>query len=239
MHLDVAGHPSTADLERLARSAVKLLGPAIVIRAADLAPEGFDARFSARWRRYRYVVDTRRGGDPFTAGQIWRVPAGLDLEAMRLGGDALLGEHDFAAFCRAPDAPGATTVRTVLDTRWDDLGGGLLRFEITATAFCQNMVRSIVGHLVDIGRGRRSAGDVLGVLRSRDRSKAGLVAPPEGLCLMEVGYPDGWSMDDGHHDWWRIPHTFLTSATDTRSRPPSTGAHPRPDPLPSPTSLTR
>jgi tRNA pseudouridine38-40 synthase len=218
VHLDVGGAPTGADLERLRRSSVKLLGPAISVRRADLAPAGFDARFSARWRRYRYVVDTRPVGDPFTTGTAWRVGVPLDLDAMRLAADAVLGEHDFAAFCRAPDAPGATTVRTVLDTRWEALGGGLVRFEITATAFCQNMVRSLVGHLVEVGRGRRRAGDVLGVLRSGDRRRAGPVAPPHGLCLLEVGYPDGWSMDDGHADWSQLPHMFLTSAGDTRRR---------------------
>lgn len=222
-HLDVTGEVGPQELERLRRSSVKLLGPAIVVRAAAGAPEGFDARFSAQWRRYRYVVDTRAVADPFTVGQLWRVGVDLDTDAMRLAADALLGEHDFAAFCKAPE-PGASTVRRVLDTRWDDLGGGLLRFEITATAFCQNMVRSLVGHLVDIGRRRRLAGDLLGVLRSRDRRLAGPVAPPEGLCLIEVGYPGAMQVFhgvvggpvEGHDDWSRLPHMFLTRGADTR-----------------------
>ena len=79
-------------------------------------------------------------------------------------------------------------MRRVLEAGWDDLGDGRLRFEIRANAFCHQMVRSIVGLLVDVGLGRRKPGEVLGVLRARDRSLAGQPAPPHGLCLWEVGY---------------------------------------------------
>jgi tRNA pseudouridine38-40 synthase len=106
---------------------------------------------------------------------------------LRLGADPFLGEHDFASFCRAGPA-GSTTMRRVLDSRWVDVGDGVLRYEIRATAFCWQMVRSIVGTLVDVGIGKLTPGDVLRILRARDRAAAGRVAPPEGLCLWEVGY---------------------------------------------------
>src|SRR5262249_28633144 len=114
-----------------------------------------------------------------------------------------VGEHDFTSFCRAPKvaegAPPATLVRRVLEVGWEADPTGVLRFEIRANAFCHQMVRSILGLLVDVGRGRRRAGDGLAVLRGRERAvvrakaRAGVgnIAPPHGLCRWAVGYPDG------------------------------------------------
>ena len=188
------------DLERLQRSVNGLCKPAIVVRAAEVAPDGFDARFSATWRRYRYTVLNRPVPDPFRARTAWLVTEPLDLALLRLACDPLLGEHDFASFCRAPRvpdaAPPATLVRRVVEAGWRDVGDDVLRFEIRANAFCHQMVRSLVGLLVDVGRGRRRAGDVLTVLRARDRSHLGNIAPPTGLCLWEVGYPDGFGSAD-------------------------------------------
>ena len=177
------------DLERVVRSLNGLLGPAIVVRGADVAPASFDARFSASWRRYRYSVLNTPTGDPFLAGVTWHVPDPLDLSVMRLASDAFVGAHDFAAFCKAadPTVRGATTERVVTDTRWVETGSGVVQFEITALAFCQQMVRSIVGFLVEVGRGRQSAGSVLETLAARRRLPA--LAPAHGLCLWEVGYP--------------------------------------------------
>ena len=179
------------DLGRVQRSVNALCGPAIVVRAAEVVADDFDARFSALWRRYRYTILNRATPDPFLAPTSWHVPVPLVLETMRLGIDPLIGEHDFSALCRRPRAePGAqvSLVRRVLDARWDALDEGVLRFEIRANAFCQQMVRSIVGLLVDVGRGRRRAGEIRGLLAARDRTAVGTVAPPHGLCLWEVGY---------------------------------------------------
>jgi len=188
--------PAGADLARLQRSVNRLLRPAVVVRVAEWAPEGFDARFSARWRRYRYTIFNRPVPDPFLARTAWHVPEPLDLAALRLGADPLVGEHDFSSFCRArrvrEGVPAATLVRRVTDVGWETAPSGVLRFEIRANAFCHQMVRSIVGLLVDVGRGRRRAGDVLAVLRARDRAGVGNIAPPHGLCLWDVGYPDGF-----------------------------------------------
>lgn len=185
--------PAGADLARLERSLNGLCGPHVVVRDARFVADDFDARFSALWRHYRYTVLNTRWPDPLLAPTVWHVPAPLDLGAMRLGCDAFIGEHDFASFCRRPpalaDGSPASLVRRILSAEWHDLGGGRLAFDIRATAFCHQMVRSITGTLVDVGLGRRRAGELLGVLRARDRAAAGTVAPPQGLCLTEVGYP--------------------------------------------------
>jgi tRNA pseudouridine38-40 synthase len=191
VHVDVPatvadGPVAPADLQR---RLVRLLSPAIVVRSLTVAPEGFDARRSARWRHYRYTVLNDTLPDPFLDGQVWLVRVPLDLRAMQLACDPLIGEHDFTSFCRRAD-PDESLVRRVLDARWVDLGDRKLRFDIQATSFCQQMVRSLVGTLVDVGAGRRRAGEMTATLRARDRTAAGPVAPPEGLCLWEVGYPD-------------------------------------------------
>ena len=176
------------DAWRLQKSLNGILAPEIVIRSAELVAPGFDARRSAMWRSYRYTLVNRPVPDPFLARYAWWVPGSLELVAMRAAADAFVGEHDFAAFCRA-GPEGTTTVRRVLDSRWLDEGDGLLRYEIRAHAFCWQMVRSIVGTLVDVGTGSRRAGEVMGMLRSKDRAAAGKLAPAQGLCLWEVGYP--------------------------------------------------
>ncbi len=141
-----------------------------------------------KWRRYRYMIVNRPEPDPFLARYSWWVPEPLDLSLLRLAADPFVGEHDFAAFCRRGPA-GSTTVRRVLDSRWlpcpDD---GVLRYEIRAAAFCWQMVRSIVGTIVDAGGGRRRPGEILGTLRRGDRSAAGQLAPAQGLVLHDVGY---------------------------------------------------
>jgi tRNA pseudouridine38-40 synthase len=111
------------------------------------------------------------------------VAAPLDLTAMRLACDALYGEHDFSSFCRRPSLDGASLVRVVRHADWLDLGDGIVRFEIEASSFCQQMVRSIVGTLVDVGRGKRKAGEMAAVVQARSRAAAGQLAPPHGLCL--------------------------------------------------------
>lgn len=175
------------DPDRLAHRLTRRLGPEVVVRDAQVVDPGFDARHSAVARTYRYSVVNRPAPDPFLARYAWWVPEPLDLARLRLGADPFVGEHDFAAFCRrGPE--GTTTVRRVLRSHWDVLDGGVLRYEIRAPAFCWQMVRSLVGTLVEIGQGRLTPGDVLTILRSRDRARAGRLAPPHGLCLWHVEY---------------------------------------------------
>ena len=172
---------------RVLRGVNSMLGPEVVARSCERAPEGFDARHSARWRHYRYTIVNRPVPDPFRDRFTWWIPDPLDLHALRLAADPIVGEHDFASFCRrGPE--GSTTVRRVLESRWIDEGDGVLRYEIRASAFCWQMVRSVVGTLVEAGIGRKKPGEVLAILRAGDRAAAGQLAPPRGLCLWEVGY---------------------------------------------------
>ncbi len=161
----------------------RLCGPAVVVRDLGRAPEGFDARRSATGRTYRYTVVNRPVPDPFLAATAWHVDEPLDLDLLRLGCDPLVGEHDFAAFCRRPklrDGSEASLVRNVRRAGWTDVGDGVLRFEIEANAFCHQMIRSVVGTLVEVGAGRRHAGELLGVLAGRDRAAASRLAPAPG-----------------------------------------------------------
>jgi tRNA pseudouridine38-40 synthase len=175
------------DVDSLRASVNGLLGPEVVVRESVLADADFDARRRAKWRTYTYAVVNRPAPDPFLARYAWWVPEPIDLAALRLGADPFVGEHDFASFCRkGPE--GSTTVRRVMVSRWAGAGNGILRYDITATAFCWQMVRSIVGTLVDVGTGKIRPGDLMRVIRARDRQEAGRLAPPQGLCLWEVGY---------------------------------------------------
>jgi len=176
------------DLEALQRSVNSLCGPQIVVRSAEVVDDDFDARRSALSRHYRYTVLNRPVPDPFLAGTAWHVEQPLELPALRLACDPLIGEHDFSAFCRKPPARDASLVRRVLDARWIDLGEGVLRFEIGASSFCHQMVRSLVGTMVEMGLGKRTAGEMAAILRSHDRKYAGHLAPAHGLCLWEVRY---------------------------------------------------
>ncbi|PZS15878.1 MAG: tRNA pseudouridine(38-40) synthase TruA [Acidimicrobiales bacterium] len=178
------------DPAALARSCTKMLAPAIVVRSAEVAPPGFDARHSALARRYRYTIHNTAVPDPFLAGLAWHVEEPLDLRAMRNATDSFLGRHDFSALCRRPpDRPEGPITRRVLDARWIR-EGQILRLEVEAESFCHQMVRSMVGLLVRVGRGRARAGDMSWILASGDRGLAGSPAPPCGLCLWEVRYAD-------------------------------------------------
>jgi tRNA pseudouridine38-40 synthase len=175
----------------LRRALNRLLGPAVVVRDVTEEDPAFDARRSARARHYRYTVVNRPVPDPFLAHVAWHVDHPLDIDLMHLAADPLVGEHDFSSFCRRAtgrDGQELSLVREVLQARWVDRGDGLLRFEVSANAFCHQMVRSLVGTLVAVGRGRIPAGEIRGILAARDRNAAGPVAPPQGLCLWHVDY---------------------------------------------------
>ncbi|MEN9506467.1 MAG: tRNA pseudouridine synthase [Actinomycetota bacterium] len=187
--------PDHVEIEALARRLTRLCAPSIVVRSAEWAAPDFDARFSAQWRHYRYTVLAAPSPVPALAATAWYVPHRLELWTMQLACDPLIGEHDFTSFCRRPkaagDVPAPSMRRRVHLARWSEVGGEygpMLRFEIRANAFCHQMVRSIVGTMIDVGLGRRHAGEISGMLAARDRSAAGQVAPPHGLSLWEVGY---------------------------------------------------
>ncbi len=189
--------PDDTDLQALVRRINRMCSPEVVAREAVWAESpDFSARFAARWRHYRYDIWNAPQPNPFLATTSWHVVQPLSLPALRLACDPLIGEHEFSSFCRrskvAEGQPEPSMVRRVMLARWSEVpidhGPGLLRFEIRANAFCHQMVRSIVGTLVDAGTGRLHAGDVRGILLAKDRQAAGQVAPAHGLCLWEVGY---------------------------------------------------
>ena len=182
--------PDGTEPEMLVQRLNRMLGSEIAVRHASITPAGFDARHSARARTYRYTVLNRSTPDPSMARSAWWVPEALDIHALQLAATPFIGEHDFASFSRkGPE--GSTTVRRVLESEWHDLGDGVLRYQVKATAFCWQMVRALVGTEVEAGRGRRKAGEMLSILRAKDRSAAGQLAPPQGLSLWRVDYENG------------------------------------------------
>ncbi|MXY75299.1 MAG: tRNA pseudouridine(38-40) synthase TruA [Acidimicrobiia bacterium] len=164
----------------------RLLPSDMAVHRISAAEEGWSARFSACWRAYRYQVRTDPRADPLTRRLVWHLGVPLDVDAMNRAAALLAGTHDFASFCRA--AEGRSTVREVREAQWRTEGAGHLTFEVLASSFCQQMVRSMVGWCVEVGRGRREASETPGVLAARNRQAAGQVAPPQGLILWEVGY---------------------------------------------------
>lgn len=181
------------------------LPPDLRVRAVHPAAEGFDARWSASWRRYGYwVADHPAAQDPRTRGHVLWHPRALDAEAMAAAAEPLLGEHDFAAFCRA--RAGASTVRTVHDLSWRRVEGvgpdagarfrvasgaatGLVELSIRADAFCHSMVRSLVGAFLAVGEGRWPVDRPAELLAAARRDPSIPTAPAHGLTLLEVGYP--------------------------------------------------
>ena len=173
------------DPARLQRAVNKRLAPEVVVKAVSETAAGFDARFSARSRTYRYVVDDSDVPDPARRWTAWHVAGPLDVDAMNEAAAHLVGEHDFASLCRA--AEGKTTVRVVKSAAWSK-GDGVVVFEVNAAAFCHQMVRSVVALCVEVGRGRLTAGQIPAIIEARDRNAARGAAPPHGLTLWSVEY---------------------------------------------------
>lgn len=173
------------DVNRLVRSLNGLIGPEVAVVGLTKMPEDFNARFSAIYRRYRYLIDTSSAQDPLTRHVAWHVGRALDLGAMNAVARAIVGEHDFGSFCRS--VVGKSNVRRVEEAFWEE-SEGFCTFWIQANAFCHQMVRSVVGHCYDVGRGFADSADVTAVIESADRSTVATVAPPHGLVLWEVGY---------------------------------------------------
>ncbi len=182
----LADHSAARRAGPLARLAAAL--PADVrVHAAGPAPDGFDARFSALWRRYSYrVCDDPARADPLRRHETLWSRRQLDLPAMNTAAAALVGEHDFAAFCRRRE--GASTVRALRVLNWRRDGDGVAVATVVADAFCHNMVRALVGALLAVGEDRL-AGWPAEVLAAAVRDPAVRVVAPHGLCLEEVAYP--------------------------------------------------
>jgi len=190
--------PDEADLVRLRRSVNRQCRPSVVVTALERAPDDFDARFSAIGRTYRYRILNRPDADPFTSAMAWHVVAPLDVAAMEAAAALLVGLHDFTSFCRLPtvrpDGTMPTLMRRITEVSWRWLDPGLsglplLEFEVSASAFCYQMVRTIVGTLVDVGSGRLTVDSIPGILAARDRGASGEPAPSCGLTFWSVAYP--------------------------------------------------
>ncbi|MDN4162677.1 tRNA pseudouridine(38-40) synthase TruA [Nocardioides abyssi] len=196
VHLDVepealarsAGRSPDPPLVALVRRLNGILPADVRVRRAVEAADGFDARFSALWRRYAYrVADAPEAVDPLVRGHVLAWPRPLDVDLMNQASVLLMGQHDFASFCKQRE--GATTIRVLQELSWQRLPSGVVEATVRADAFCHSMVRSLVGCLLAVGEGRRPvswAGDVLAAER-RDASVA--VVHAHGLTLEEVAYP--------------------------------------------------
>lgn len=176
---------SPVELDRLERALRSMLAPEIAIRSVREAPPGFSARFSAVRRHYRYFVDEAEVPDPLRRHRVWHVGEPLDHDAMNATAAGFVGEHDFASLCRAQE--GMTTERTVESAVWAP-DGDLTVYDVAATAFCHQMIRSMVALCVLAGRGRLDPATVPAILAARDRNAARGAAPPQGLVLWEVEY---------------------------------------------------
>ncbi|WP_307831844.1 tRNA pseudouridine(38-40) synthase TruA [Prauserella cavernicola] len=199
VHVDVepmSGEPSSRrltvddrgipDLERMRHRWNRILPADVRVLGARIAPEGFDARFSATRRHYRYQVsDAPWGVDPLRRHDTLAWGRPLSVEAMNDASQVLLGLHDFAAYCKQRE--GATTIRELQRLRWRRVAEHEVHVEVSADAFCHSMVRSLVGALLLVGDGRRTVGWPGDVLDSQVRESS--VAPAHGLTLVRIDYP--------------------------------------------------
>ncbi len=171
-----------------------------IVRASRVPPE-YDPRRHALWKRYRYLIHHSPVSDPFLAGRAWRLYYPLDLERMREAAALLLGTHDFAAFRGAADQRDST-VRTLTEVSVDGVtpspNASCIAVTVTGDRFLYNMVRIIVGTLVDVGRGHLAPGAVQAALSTGRRELLGMTAPADGLCLEHIELDVA-----GEHAW---PH---------------------------------
>jgi tRNA pseudouridine38-40 synthase len=188
-HVDLPAEVWAAEGGKLLRRLAGRLPWDVRVWRVSEAPEGFNARFSAIWRRYAYRVGDHPGGvDPLLRGHVLWHDRPVDVGLMNEAAKLLLGEHDFAAYCKKRE--GATTIRTLLELYWErDPATGLAVATVRADAFCHNMVRALVGAMILVGDGHRAVGFPGEVLAGRVRHSAVNVVRPHGLTLEEVGYP--------------------------------------------------
>ncbi len=203
-----SSHPAAQDLPRLSDRLNRLLSASfsrfaagaprgtsdVVITRIEHVPSSFDARFSALLRRYRYrLEDSASQRDPLSRFDRWWLPySQLDLAAMNASAQALLGTHDFLSFCRPRE--GASTIRSLKELTVERGPHGEVTVMVAADAFCHSMVRSVVGALVEVGRGAKDAAWVPGLVEHPSRHHGVPVAPAHGLTLMGVDYPDEASL---------------------------------------------
>lgn len=173
--------------ERIAGALNARLPDDMLVRRVEDAPEAFDARFSATQRSYVYLMSVEE--DPLWRNRRWVVRKRPDIEAMRAAAETLLGEHDFSSFCLTGSEPSHHRCRLdSISIEWQDELGGMIILRVSANRFLRGMVRSIVGTLAEVGRGRMTVEQFRDVLEARDRSRAGATAPACGLYLEKVDY---------------------------------------------------
>jgi tRNA pseudouridine38-40 synthase len=184
--------PADTDMHSLVFRINGMCAPHLAVSDAQWTESDFDARYDAVWRRYRYTVLNTPEPDPLSTDRTWHVRRPLSVPLMNLACDPFIGAHDFSAFCRKlEETPGGhipSMYRYVYEALWHDMGEGTLVFEIRANAFCYQMVRSLVGFMVDVGLKRRPASDAREVLLAKSRAHGSQVAPPQGLVLWDVNY---------------------------------------------------
>ncbi|MEU7164907.1 tRNA pseudouridine(38-40) synthase TruA [Streptomyces morookaense] len=187
-HVDLPAEVWAEHQDKLLRRLAGRLPHDVRVWKAEEAPAGFNARFSAVWRRYAYRVTDHHGGvDPLLRGHVLWHDWPLDVDAMNAAAEKLVGEHDFAAYCKKRE--GATTIRTLQQLSWVRDASGVITATVKADAFCHNMVRSLVGALLFVGDGHRPVDWPGKVLAAGVRDSAVHVVRPHGLTLEEVGYP--------------------------------------------------
>lgn len=195
IHFDVPTNHPNIDSARVNRA----LPADIRIRNLEPAPDGFDARFSALWRRYTYrVCDDPDGPDPLERTSVLEWTRPLDLDRMNEAARALIGTHDFASYCKWRE--GATTIRDLQSLRWERDPHGFAVMTIQADAFCHSMVRSVVGALLPVGDGRKPVEWPGEILRAATRDSGNTVMPPHPLVLEEVGYPPDGELAARQHE---------------------------------------
>jgi len=178
---------SKMDAGSIQKALNSLLPLDIVIRKVEEIDEGFNSRKNSRSKVYEYRILNRELRSTFHRGYVWHIPQKLNLIEMEKATQGLIGEHDFSSF-RSVGSPTRTTIRRVIRAEWKKGSDGLILFEIEANGFLKQMVRAIVGTLIEVGRGKISAKELQKILESQDRKKAGPTAPAQGLFLKEVKY---------------------------------------------------
>jgi tRNA pseudouridine38-40 synthase len=195
-----AGTKSPADGDALLSALNRQLGTAIVVTGAEMVGPDFDARHTAKERKYRYLIWNSAHREPLLAPLSWHVNAPLDIRSIKQAADVIIGVHDFRGFCRRP--PDKTKddpiVRVVFDVSFSEQvwlsdfskrgAGTLYRFDIAASSFCHQMVRSLVASLIEVGKGKATMADMAAWLRSTERVGAFEPAPSNGLTLVSVRY---------------------------------------------------
>jgi len=188
-HVDLSDEAWARVEDTLLRRLAGLLPTDVRVRAAYTVDDAFDARFAALYRRYEYrVCDARYGVEPLRRFDTLAWPRPLDLDLLNAAASGLAGEHDFAAFCKRKDH--ATTIRNVTRIEWRRDPDGIFVATVQADAFCQAMVRSLVGGMLAVGEGRRPPEWPGSLLSRSTRADEVPVVGPHGLTLVEVGYPD-------------------------------------------------